>query len=321
MAEVASGSAAALAALHARYAPVVFGLARRALDGAAAEDVVQEVFVTVWRQARTFDSERGPVRAWVIRIAQSRVANEIRRRRRRPQLDPDPDGAVLASVPDDGPGPADAAWREYRRATLRAAFDALPTAQRKALGLAFFEDMSHAQVASVLDVPLGTAKTRIRAALQKLRTRLPEIGAVSLVALVAVLGLSHRAERLAFERDERALALVTQSDTKDLRLGAVPGTAPETHARYRGREGAPIAVLTLSRFAAAPAGRTYQAWVRREDAWTSLGTVAPDATGAARLIVEAPALAALPSAVEITIEPAGGSAAPSGPVVVRWPEP
>src|SRR5215470_6869160 len=84
VAELAGGSHAALAELHARYAPLVFGLAARALDRGAAEDLVQEVLVTVWRQAATFDPARGPVRAWLVRIAQSRISNELRRRRRHP---------------------------------------------------------------------------------------------------------------------------------------------------------------------------------------------------------------------------------------------
>jgi RNA polymerase sigma-70 factor (ECF subfamily) len=319
VASVVAGSADALSSLYGRFAPTVFTLARRALEPAGAEDLVQDVFLTVWRQAATFDAARGPVRAWIIRIAQSRIANELRRRRRRPLGDGDPDGTVLASVPDDRPGPADAAWREYRRLALRNAFDALPPAQQRALGLAFFDDMSHAQVASTLGLPLGTAKTRIRTALQRLRARLPEVAAVTLVALLAFLGLRQRAQRLAFERDERALTLVTASDTSDLRLGAVAGVASETHARYRGRPGAPIAVVTLSHFAPAPSGRTYQAWARTAAGWRSLGTAEPDATGAARLIAETPDVAVMPDAVEITLEPAGGSPAPSGSVIVRWP--
>jgi len=319
--ELVSGSHEALAELYARHAPLVFGLASRTLERAAAEDLVQDVFVTVWRQAATFDPERGPFRPWVIRITQSRIANELRRRRRRPRTDADPDGTFLASVPDERPGPADVAWREFRRTALRDAFDALPPAQRKALGLAFFEDMTHEQVAAVLALPLGTVKTRIRTGIQKLRGRLPELATASLLVVLAVLGLRERAHRFELARDDRALVLVTSSETSDLRLGAVDGTAAETHARYRGRAGAPIAVLTLSKFPAPPAGRVYQGWALRDGVWASLGTVEPDATGAARLIVEGPELATLPAMVEITVEPVGGSVAPSGAVVVQWPEP
>jgi RNA polymerase sigma factor (sigma-70 family) len=320
VAELAQGSHGALAELHARHAPLVFGLAARALDRAAAEDLVQDVLLTVWRQASTYDRERGPVRAWVVRIAQSRIANELRRRRRRP-LDGDGEGRILAAVPDERPGPPDVAWREYRRAAVREAFAALPDPQRRALGLAFFDDMTHEQVAAVLDLPLGTAKTRIRTGLQKLRGLLPQVAAVALVALVAVLGWRQRAERLVVEQDDRAIGLLAASDTSDLRLGAVAGRPADAHARYRGRPGAPIAVVTLSKFPPPPAGRTYQMWALHRGAWTSVGVLEPDATGAARRIVETPELAELPEALEVTLEPAGGSAVPSGAVVVRWPEP
>lgn len=310
----------AVAGLYARHAPVVFGMAARALDAAAAEDVVQEVFLTVWRQAHTFDPRRGSVRAWIVRIAQSRVANELRRRRRRPLASSGADD-VVEGLPDGRPGPPDARWQAFRRDALHAALDALPAAQRRALGLAFFEDMSHAQIASVLELPLGTVKTRIRSAMQTLRGRLPELAAAALVALLAVLGVRERATRLEWERDERALALVTASDAQNLRLAPAPGVGADTHARYRGRPGAPLAVVTLSSFPPAPPGRTYQAWARHGARWTSLGTAVPDAGGSARLIAEAPALATSPDVVAITVEPSGGSAAPSGPVVVQWPEP
>ena len=92
----------------------------------------------------------------------------------------------------------------------------------------------------------------------------------------------------------------------------------ETHARYRGRPGGAIAVVTFSKFPAAPVGRTYQAWARHGATWTSLGTIEPDAEGSARLIAEGEALRALPEALEVTLEPRPGSAAPGGRVVVAW---
>ena len=119
-------------------------------------------------------------------------------------------------------------------------------------------------------------------------------------------------------RYDRALSMMTASDSVNLRLGPVPGTPEETHARYRSRPGAGIAVVTFSAFPPAPAGQTYQAWVRHGATWTSHGTVDPDAGGSARLIVEDPALGALPDGLEVTLEPRTGSAAPNGRVVVAW---
>lgn len=319
MHRLAVGDAGALEPLHRRYAALVYGLAARTLDRTAAEEIVQEVFLAVWRKAAVFDPGRGMFRAWVLQIAHFRILNELRRRSRRPQLDPDPDGLGLANVPDRSPGPVEAVWKAQRREILRSALADLPAPQREALDLAVLHDLTHEQVAAELNVPLGTAKTRIRSGLAKLRGRLaPQLAAIVALVLVVVVGRQWRAQRDELARDERALTLVTASDAQNLRLGPVPGVPDATHARYRGAAGRSIAVLTLSNFAPPPVGETYQAWVRHGTTWRSLGTVTPDATGAARLVAEDPALAVLPDAVQVTREPAGGSAAPSATVVAAW---
>jgi len=319
MRQVAGGSEEALGLLHRRFARLVFGLAIQTLDRAAAEDIAQEVFLSVWRNAATFDPERGSVRAWVLQIAHFRILNELRRRSRQPAIEPDPTGHVLASLPARDPGPAEAAAEEHLRGTLHSAVDELPPPQREAIRLAFLDDLTHDQVAAELGLPLGTAKTRIRSGLQKLRDRLgPRWAALVALGFFVALGIRYRSEHATLERYDRALSMVTASDSVNLRLGPVPGTPEETHARYRGRPAVGIAVVTFSKFPPAPRGRTYQAWARHGATWTSLGTVRPDAEGSARLIAESPALAALPDALEVTVEPRGGSAQPSGPVVVAW---
>src|SRR5581483_9933972 len=312
MRQLASGSHEALGPLYQRYGRLIFHVAARTLDRATAEEIVQEVFVAVWRGAGTFAPERGAFRPWVFQIAHFRILNELRRRGRQPRVEPDPEGLYLAGLPDESPEPAETVWQEYRRSVLRSAFAELSPPQRQALGLAFFEDLTHEQVASVLNLPLGTAKTRIRDGLQKLRGKLAPLSAVLTVVILALLGVRYRAERLALQRDERALALVTASDAGNIRLAPAPGIPADTHARYRGRAGATVAVLTLSNFPPAPTGQTYQAWVLYQGVWTSLGTAQPDATGSARLIAEGPMLAVLPEAIEVTLEPTGGSATPSG---------
>ena len=168
MAQLAAGHEEALTPLHARYAGLVFGMIAQSLDRSAAEEITQDVFLTVWQKAHTYDPGRGAVRPWLLQIAHSRVLNELRRRGRRPRLVPDPDETQLGAVPDDAPLPDEAAWRDYRRAAIAAAVAALPPSQRQALSLAYFEDLTQQQVAAYLGLPLGTAKTRIRAGMQQL---------------------------------------------------------------------------------------------------------------------------------------------------------
>src|SRR5881296_1581873 len=248
MLEVAGGSEEALAVLHRRFARLVFGLALQALDRAAAEDIVQDVFLAVWRNAATFDPQRGSVRAWVLQIAHFRVLNELRRRSRQPELEADPEGHVLASLSAPDPGPAEAAAAEHRRATLQSAVDDLPPPQRQAIRLAFLHDLTHEQVAAELGLPLGTAKTRIRAGLQKLRGALgPQWATLAALCLLVALGIRYQSERATLARYDRALSMVTASDSVNLRLAPVAGTPEDTHARYRARPGVAIAVVTFSK--------------------------------------------------------------------------
>jgi len=313
------GERDALGSLYGRYARLVFQVARQSLEPAGAEEVVQEVFLAVWRGAGTFDPARGRFRPWLLQIAHHRTLNELRRRSRQPEPEPDPEGMLLTALPGGGPDPADAAWQATRRRLLESAFADLPESQRTALGLAFLEDLTHEEVADRLEVPLGTAKTRIRTGLQRLRRR-PELAALALVAVFAVLGgLAH--ERGLRARDERALTMLTASDSVNLRLAPLPGVPEGAHARYRSRPGSETAVVTTSNLPPLPAGETYQVWARRANQWISLGTVAVDAAGSARLIVERPDLAVLPDAVEVTREPAGGSATPGPRVIAAWPSP
>jgi len=319
MRRVAEGSTEALGLLHRRFARLIFGLALPTLDRAAAEDLVQDVFLAVWRNAGRFDPERGTVRSWVLQIAHFRLLNELRRQSRQPEIVPDPEGLVLAGSPANDPEPSEAAWQQHRRAVLKSALEELPPPQREALGLAFLEDLTHEQVAAELGVPLGTAKTRIRSGLQRLRSTLgPQWAALAALCLLAALGIRYQSEHATMARYDRALSMVTASDSVNLRLGGAPGTPEETHARYRARPGVAIAVVTFSKFPPAPTGQIYQTWARHGATWASLGSVAPDAEGSGRLIAEDGALAVLPDELKVTIERRAGSAVPSGPVVVAW---
>src|SRR5258708_16347748 len=135
MAHLVAGRQEALVPLHSRYASLIFNMAAQTLDRAAAEEIVQDVFLAVWRKADTFVPARGAVRPWALRIAHLRVINELRRRGRRPQVAPDPDGLRFAALTDRGPAPDDAAWSEYRRTVVQDAVAHLPAPQQQALSL------------------------------------------------------------------------------------------------------------------------------------------------------------------------------------------
>ncbi len=185
--------------------------------------------------------------------------------------------------------------------------------------MAFLNELTHEEVAQALHVPLGTAKTRIRSGLQSMRLHLAPVAASLLGLGLVVVGVRSVQTQLAYEQDQRALSLVTTSELVPLRLTPASAAVPAgAHANYRGRAGNSLAVLTTEALPAPPAGRIYQAWAGHGGQWTSLGTFTTAADGTARVIAENPALATTPDAVQITLEPTGGSSSPTGPVVLSW---
>jgi RNA polymerase sigma-70 factor, ECF subfamily len=157
-----AGDQSAVAQLYDRYSSVVYAVALRVLgDTAAAEDILQEVFLQLWRNPGAFDAARGSLGSWLAVITRNRAIDLIRKRR--PETDIED---VIVSVAPDLAGDAD---RSRAADKIRGVLGAMPPPQRSALEMAYFQGMSHSEIASKTGEPLGTIKTRIRAGLITLR--------------------------------------------------------------------------------------------------------------------------------------------------------
>jgi RNA polymerase sigma-70 factor (ECF subfamily) len=158
----------ALARLYDRYAARLLGLADRILGKTGeAEEVVQEVFLYAWRAAASFDPARGSVLAWLLVATRSRAIDRVRTRR--PVVGPDPGGRdPLEDLPAAGDVEQGSVLREWET-LCRGAIGELPAEQRRVLELAYFEGLTHQEIADRTATALGTVKTRIRLGLMKLR--------------------------------------------------------------------------------------------------------------------------------------------------------
>ncbi len=160
----------AFAGLFAHFAPRLKAyLIRSGCEATAAEEVVQEVMVTLWRRAETFDPTQASASTWVFTIARNKRIDRMRRERR-PEIDPD-DPALRPEAEPAADHAVEAAQNSER---LRAAMTVLPAEQQEILRLAYFEDLPHSAIAERCDMPLGTVKSRIRLALTKLRKTLKD---------------------------------------------------------------------------------------------------------------------------------------------------
>jgi len=162
IAAIRSGDQDAMAQLYARYSSVVYAVALRVLgDTAAAEDVLQEIFIQLWRNPGAFDSGRGNLAPWLAVITRNRAVDSLRKRRPQTEI-----SETTVSVEPDLASQAD---RGRAMEKVRAVLKDMPEAQRSLLEMAYFEGYSHSEIAEKTGEPLGTVKTRIRNGLMLLR--------------------------------------------------------------------------------------------------------------------------------------------------------
>ncbi len=166
---IARGDEASLARLYDQYRVILFGLLVRILNSREeAEDVLQEVFLQVWRRAGDYDEQRGKPFTWLVTLTRSRAIDRLRVLSARQRL--------ATSVAQDQPAEASDALKETvhseQKDIVRQALEELPEEQRRTLLLAYFEGLTQTEIAAKLNAPLGTVKTRMRSAMTKLRETL-----------------------------------------------------------------------------------------------------------------------------------------------------
>jgi RNA polymerase sigma-70 factor, ECF subfamily len=164
---VASGDSEAFATLYDRHSRPAYSLAYRIMsERQAAEDVVQDAFLKLWRSAASYRADRASVRTWLLSIVHNRGIDQIRSHasRRRTQE------KIELSAPKSQPSEAFAeSWRNSQREQVREALSTLPKEQLKILELAYFSGYTHVEIAELLGLPLGTVKGRMRLGLKKIR--------------------------------------------------------------------------------------------------------------------------------------------------------
>jgi RNA polymerase sigma factor (sigma-70 family) len=167
----------AIDVLYARYGRPAFALARRIIgDDGFAEDVVQEVFLTLWRDPGRFDRARGSFASWLLSVTHHKAVDAVRReeslRRRRTQATED--AVAMLLEPEHAAGVEEEVWTLLRRERVQLALRDLPPAQREALALAYYGGYTQREVAALTGAPLGTVKTRMLTGMRRLAEALGE---------------------------------------------------------------------------------------------------------------------------------------------------
>jgi len=175
--QTALGVKEALEELYSRYATPVFSLARFMLrHEALAEEATQDIFLNIWLKSASYKADRGEPRAWIMSVAHHKVIDIIRSRRRNINVTDPKDYETLDLLPSGNRATDDEAVLNLERERIIKALAVLPEAQREVIMMAYFEGYSQSEISHRLNQPLGTVKTRVRLAMQKLRVELEEDG-------------------------------------------------------------------------------------------------------------------------------------------------
>ncbi len=160
----------ALSALYDRFVRQVFSLSLRMVENQGqAEEIVQDVFMTVWTRGGSYKNDRGSFSSWLMSIAHNRCIDELRRRRRRAKLPTVPIDDLTHEPKGNSEEVTAAVLASLDREAIIEAMTKLPTAQRQVITMAYFQGLTQSEIATVLSTPLGTIKTRMRLGLQKMR--------------------------------------------------------------------------------------------------------------------------------------------------------
>jgi RNA polymerase sigma-70 factor, ECF subfamily len=168
---IAEGDRGAFAELFRRFAPRVNGFLRQTLPVAKAEEITQEVMLRIWRKAKSYDPSRASAATWIFTIARNARIDSFRRTGR---AEPEPDDPMwVPSTPD---APDRIVERRAEETKIREALDGLPAGQLEVLERAYMQGQTLSEVSEALKIPLGTVKSRVRLAMERLRIVLPDEG-------------------------------------------------------------------------------------------------------------------------------------------------
>ena len=175
LARVSAQEPNALDALYSRYASAVYSLAMFMLkDTGLAEEATQDIFLNIWLKSGSFKPDRGQPKTWIMSVAHHRIIDLIRSRRRTTAITVAADSEDLERIPAANLPIDEQVERKLERERIQKSLATLPDAQREVIRMAYFDGYSQSEIAALLNQPLGTVKTRVRLAMQKLRLVLQE---------------------------------------------------------------------------------------------------------------------------------------------------